>query len=258
MALWLNHAAIAAARNGTATHTVNPASTGTVVAGSAFTPTAGRLLVCAVEGAVTTTGTAGGGGGTAPTGWTLPTGGSAVNNTGLYVFHKNAAGSDTLVGEHNGSNYPCMFHFFEFPAGSTFVSSVSGTALSDNTANPNLTGLTGTNLAMAAKARGNPTDPITISGAWSGATELIDYDEPYGSSTDGYWYSLAYSEDYAGASFQPTCTVTQTAGGTSYEALTWAVNVAASFTRTQEGFRWRADDGDEDGATWLAAQDSNP
>ena len=26
---------------------------------------------------------------------------------------------------------------------------------------------------------------------------------------------------------------------------------------TQEGFRWRNDDGDEDGATWLAAQDTD-
>lgn len=35
------------------------------------------------------------------------------------------------------------------------------------------------------------------------------------------------------------------------------INAAPGADTEQEGFRWRADDGDEDGASWLAAQDSN-
>lgn len=35
------------------------------------------------------------------------------------------------------------------------------------------------------------------------------------------------------------------------------IKEAATYSREQEGYRWRADDGSETGATWLAAQDSN-
>src|SRR6478735_9379450 len=109
MAKWINHVAINTPRNATTTHTVDP-STGTAANGTLFTPTAGNLLVCLVEGAVTST---------TPTGWTLPTGGSAVNNTGHYVWYRTAAGGDTFTTTHNGSNYPVLFDFYEFASGST-------------------------------------------------------------------------------------------------------------------------------------------
>src|SRR4051812_44300088 len=103
---WVNHVAIAAPRNATTTHNGITPSSGTVVAGTAFTPTAGRLLICLCEGAVTST---------TPAGWTLPTGGSAINSTGLYVWYKTAAGSDTVSTTHNASNYPAVFDFYEYP-----------------------------------------------------------------------------------------------------------------------------------------------
>ena len=115
MVSWLNHAAIEAPRNGTTTHTVTP-SAGTAVAGTTFfTPTAGRLLVCLAEGSVTST---------TPSGWTLPTGGSAINNTGLYVWYKTAAGNDSLTTTHNGSNYDVIFDFYEFPSGTNAIVAV--------------------------------------------------------------------------------------------------------------------------------------
>ena len=49
MALWLNHVAIATPRNTLTTHTVNPASD-TAVAGTNFTPTAGRFLLLVIDG----------------------------------------------------------------------------------------------------------------------------------------------------------------------------------------------------------------
>jgi hypothetical protein len=115
MSNWLNHVTIAAPRNGTTSHTCDPTNAtggGTVVTGSTFTPTSGRLLVVVCYGAVTFT---------TPSGWTLPTSGSAVNNGGLYVFYRTAAGSDPFTTTQNGSNYPVVFDIYEFATGSTFV-----------------------------------------------------------------------------------------------------------------------------------------
>lgn len=215
MALWLNHVAIAAPRNGTTTHTVDP-SGGSVVVGTSFTPTAGRLLVCVVEGSVTST---------TPSGWTLPSGGSAINNTGLYVFTKTAAGADTVTSTHNGSNYAVVFHFFEFAAGSTFVGSQSATGVNGTSGTgPSLTGLTGTNLLFGVYAAGVASG----SGAavsWSAGVELIDT-QVASAATDGYSYSLTYLEDSVLTSWNGgTHTTTHP---TAAERLTFGVKVSAS------------------------------
>ena len=221
MSDWLNMVAINVARNGTTSHTVNPASTGTVVAGAPFTPTAGRLLVAVVEGAVTST---------TPSGWTLPIGGSAINNTGLYVWYRTAAGSDTIATTHNGSNYPIVVTFFEFAAGSSFVASVSGIGYSPTAgANPNLTGLSGTNWLGAAKASGLSSGSTYTSSAWSASgaspVKIVDTSAAY-SSTDGYAFTLAELNASTLPAYQPLANMT---GGfpSNCEAITLAVNVAS-------------------------------
>ncbi len=216
MVVWTNRAVFQAPRNGTNSHTINPASTTDLVSGAAFTPTAGRRLVVVVEGAVTST---------TPSGWTLPSGGSAISESGLYVWYRTAAGGDTFATTHNGSNYPVIFAVYEFPAGSTFVKSVSGTGVSNTGANPNLTGLSGTNLIVGAKAT-VMTSGWTYGGAvWSsGYTEDYDGSVPF-SSTDGYWLTVAAQEGVTASSAQPTATISGTAF--TAEALTFALNVPA-------------------------------
>lgn len=212
MVQWVNRSLIQAPRNGTTSHTVS------------FTAAAsGNLLVAVAEGAVTST---------TPTGWTLPAGGSAVNNTGLYVWYKTAtAAESSFTTTHNAANYPAGFVVYEFAAGSTFVASVAGTAIDATAgANPNLTGLTGTNLLFGAIGVGSSTGTPAMSCAWSGTgspVEDVDQDVQYGvGPTDGYELSLAYVESSAATSFQPTGAVT---GATaSKEALTFAVKVAAA------------------------------
>jgi len=209
----LNNAAILAPRNGTTSHTVTP-STGTLSAGTLFTPTAGRFLLCVVSGAVTST---------TPAGWTLPTNGSLVSGTGLYVFYKaSAAGGDTLTTTHNGSNYEVIFHFFEFPATTAFQDAQNG-SLTKTQAHSTVSGLTGTtNVAMGAKALGNPAASGAISATWNlSMTEALDLATGSG-PTDGVWLGIGYRENYSSATFQPTCTVTTAAAG-NMESVTWVV-----------------------------------
>ena len=188
MSQWLNHVTIAGPRNGTTTHTVTP-SAGTVVAGSAFTPTAGRMLVCVAEGAVTST---------TPTGFTL--GGSAVNNSGLYVrYDLSAAGGDTITTTHNASNYPVVFDWYEFPASTTWSGAVSATGVSTTGgAGPTLSSLTGTNQIYAAVGQATPSITHTIT--WSAGTDIADTSVAF-SSTDGYTYSCAELVDSTASSW---------------------------------------------------------
>ena len=216
---WVNHIAIAAPRNGTATHTIDPASD-TALTGTNFTPTASRLLLVVIEGAVTTYGTTPG---TPPSGWTQQA--VALSGTGLYCWTRTAAGSDTLAVTHNAANYPVMFHWFEFAAGSTWVNDVSATGVDFDAANPNLTGLTGTNLVMAAKASGRGSGSSANTASWGGGNvEILDHDVGF-STTDGYTISIGYTENYASASYQPTCTFSNAAFD-NCEAITWAVHLA--------------------------------
>lgn len=221
MAKWVNHASVATPRNGTTTHTVTPSS-GTLATGSLFTPTAGNLLVACAQGAVTST---------TPTGWTLPTGGSAVNNTGLYVWYITAAGADSLTTTHNGSNYPVMFDFYEFAAGSTFVSAASAINVAAGSAGPSLSGLTGTNLVNGNVGLGYHAGvSSTISYVWASGVEAVDYSEAY-ATTDGYGYSLDYLEDYASATASLTVSSWTGSGVTATpERLIFAVTVTAAVT----------------------------
>lgn len=216
MAKWINHVTIDGPRNATSTHTVNPAS-GTVLTGTLFTPTAGNLLVCVADGAVTST---------TPTGWTLPAGGSAINNCGLYVWYRTATGGDTFTTTHNGSNYPVGFDIYEFPAGSTFTGCVSATGVAYNGgAGPTLSGLTGTNLLCAASSQGLPgTTPVSTA-TWSDGTEAVDAGAA-GAATDGYSYSLTYLEDSTLTSWSAAATLTL--NSVTVERFVFAVAVAAA------------------------------
>jgi len=212
MVKWLNHVTIAAPRNGTNSHTVNPAS-GTVVAGSAFTPTAGRLLVVLAEGAVTST---------TPSGWTLPAGGSAVNNTGLYLWYRTAAGGDTFSTTHNGSNYPVVFDIYEFAAGSAFIGSAAqGNVSASGGAGPSLSGLTAAADFRAAVVGQDITGATPSSFTWSNGAEAVDTGVPL-AVTDGYGYSLSYLEDQVGATYSSAATSTITS--MSCERLVFAIN----------------------------------
>ena len=197
-----------APRNGSTTHTVAfPAAS------------AGNLLVVVAEGAVTST---------TPAGFTLPAGGSAINNTGLYVWWKVAAGGEaSFTTTHNASNYPVAFVVYEFPAGSSFVKSVAATGVSKTAANPSLTALTGTNLVVGAKASPRPSGWAYTETVWSGSpvpVRDVDVTE-VASGTDGYAFSLAVVEALTGVSWQPTGTVD--GEFSQHEALTFAVKVAA-------------------------------
>lgn len=221
MATWLNHVALTGPRNGTTTHTVDP-STGTVVAGSTFTPTAGRLLVVLAYGAVTST---------TPAGWTLPTNGSAVNSGGLYVWTRTAAGSDTFSTTHNGSNYAVSFDIYEFAAGSTFVSCASATGVAvTGGAGPTLSGLTGTNWIAGAVGQVNNT-VSTYTTSWSTGVEAADSSVAQ-AVTDGYNYGLTYLEDSVLTSASAAATTTFGAGPT-VERLMFAVNVSGAGGGTQ-------------------------
>lgn len=215
MTLWINHVAIAAPRNGTNSHTVDPSS-GTVIAGSNFAATAGSLLVCVVHGSVTSS---------TPSGWTLPTSGSAINATGLYVWHRSAAGGDTITTTHNNSNFPIVAEFFEFASGSTFVKSASATSVASAGAGPSATSLTGTHLDMFAMGRSRGIGEVgAVTATWGAGTELIETSTDY-SSTPGYHYSLAYAEDATGSS--ASSAVTFSGSGSNAERLTFVVTAVA-------------------------------
>lgn len=234
MTSWLNHVTIAAPRNGTATHTVNP-NAGVVVAGASFIPTAGRRLVVVVGGAVTST---------TPTGWTLPTGGSAINQTGLYVWHRLAAGGDTFTTTHNASNYPVVFDIYEFPADATFQKSVAQPAVIEGNDGPNLTGLTGSNntiIGARVSPSPSPTGSGTLTAAWSGTNvgaELVDAQIIY-AANDGYHYTAAALQDSNISSAQWIVTVTGSGHvPQNAEFLMFAITVPVSTPPTVTYYEW--------------------
>lgn len=218
MVKWLNHVTIAAPRNGSTTHTVDPSSASGVVAGTPFTPTAGRFLVCFSGGSVTST---------TPSGWTLPTGGNVVANGGLYIWYKTAAGGDTVVTTHNGSNYPCVFDFYEFPAGTSFVQVAGqGNVAAAGGAGPSLSGLTASSDFRCAAVNQNISGGTAPTFTWSNGTEAVDTGTPAAGGTDGYGYSLTYQEDQVGATYSSAATSTITI--TAVERLVLALDVPAA------------------------------
>lgn len=206
MVAWLNRTVVQAPRNGTSSHTVD------------FTPAAaGRLLVCVVEGAVTST---------TPTGWTLRA--SAVNNTGLYVWSKTAAaGESQFVTTHNGANYPVGFTVYEFPAGAAWGTSAQGSGVGHSSASPTLSGLTGTNLLCAVYGQVN--DSATARTLTWAAPYVEDVDvNTVLSGTDGYLLGVAFLEASTLTSTSPT--PTNSAGGLTTERVTFAMTMPAGGT----------------------------
>lgn len=206
MSDWLNHVTINVPRNGTTSHTCDPSNAtggGAVAGGTAFTPTAGRLLVVYAYGAVTFT---------TPAGWTLPTGGSAVNSGGLYVFYKlSAAGSDTFTTTQNATNYAVVFDVYEFGSGSTFKAVAGATAVAPaGGAGPNLTSLTGTNwiAAVVGMAAGVAAAATSGSTTWASGTEVTDTFVAAGGITDGYEFSTAEFNSDVSTSKSDAATVT--------------------------------------------------
>ncbi len=74
-----------------------------------------------------------------------------------------------------------------------------------------------------------------------------------------YLPMLTGGEDWSGNGQNGTTTATTIVDGPPVAPL-WFVDIPqidTSLLLEQEGFRWRADNGDEDGATWLDSQDVN-
>ena len=197
MATWINFCSLAAPRiSGSYTHTVGPDGTGgAVFAGTAFTPTEGNLLLCVANGAVTFS---------TPSGWTLPSNGSAIYYTGLYVFGRTAtAGSNNFTTTHNGANYPANFTFLEFYQGSSFVKSAYSDNESPNTPNPALTGLlAGDTTFGVAGINASETDHTEGNGyfvVWNTGTRLFTKTVPK-LGTDGYMHSVVATDHIEGTS----------------------------------------------------------
>lgn len=231
MATWLNHVAIKTPQNGTSTHTVDPSS-GTVGAGSLFTPTAGRLLVVVAEGSVTST---------TPSTWTLPSGGSAVNNTGLYVWYlASAVGGDTFTTTHNSSNYAVVFDIYEFAAGAAFDLSVAATGVSPlSGAGPTLSGLTDTkHLSAAAGLCILDTSQSELI-SWSDGVEAADVCALKVGAIEGYSYGLAYLTDSVLSSWSSAAGFTGGSAAPDVERLVFSLDLSAA-PDEGEGPLWRA------------------
>ena len=219
MTLWLNRATVQYSGS-TGSVTINPASGGTLLSGTRFTPTAGRLLVALVSGGITAT---------TPSGWTLPTGGSAVGNSGLYLFTKTAAGSDTLTTTNNGAGYPGFVDFFEFEEGSIFVSSVAATGVANAASGPTVTGLGGTLLCVQTCAMATFGALGSASYSHGSGTEVDDIFIDFDGSHTGIVTSSLYVDGVTATTWAgPTATCTSSAN--TQERLSWAVYVSTSAT----------------------------
>lgn len=226
----LNHVAITATSSGT-TSSVSPSS-GSVSAGTLFTPTAGRLLVCVV-GSTTTS--------TTPNGWTLPTDGAAVAAAGLYVFYKTAAGNDSLTTTHGQSNIPVAFHFMEFDSDSTFVDTASATAVSWNAGNGPSFSTNTTIQAFGAACQDAPDAPGSGTWAFNGTgtfpvTELSDIQ-----LSSGPLFSMCEVSDFTnstGSYLQYTAN-----GGSDLERLVFEINAPSTYAAPASEL-WHSDGND--------------
>lgn len=216
MARWINTVTIAMPRNGTTSQTVSPASSGTVVAGAYFTPTANSRLVLVGYGPTTLS---------TPTGWTLPTNGSAVNNGGLYVWHRVAAGADSIT-TTTASNAATVFTFYEFASGSTFLASAQAVNVATaGGAGPTLSLSAGTKLVIAAAGQDySVTSGTPTFGSWTNAAvENVDT-STIAAATHGYAHGQAYIEDSTATSIAVATTLT-TSETNTIERLMFAVQV---------------------------------
>lgn len=241
MSDWVNHVVIKLPQNGTTSHIADPSNAtggGTVVDGSAFTPTAGRLLVMLAYGGQTA------GGNTSvptspPSGWTGPTANQAVGNGGLYVWYKTAAGGDTASLLHNGTNYPEILDVYEFGAGSTFVASSASTGQSPSGGSgPTLSGLTGTNW-IAGVVGGNLGSVVRTSvvSTWSSGTKVADTFVNGAAGVDGGTYSLSeFNSDTSTSKALSATIVPNTGTVASTERLVFAVKAVAVVAPKSNGF----------------------
>lgn len=205
MAKWLNRTAGVAARNGTTSHTIT------------FTAaTSGSFLVAVVGGAVTHTW---------PGGWTEQL--QPVNNTELSVATKTASAAESSVTiTHNGSNYPVIYVIYEFPSGTTWGVSNSGTG----TSNVGLTGVTVGDTVYSAfnwSVAAGTSSSSGFTSVWTTPdTEDLDQFEPGNGVTDGAYMSVAYQDNYPSTTMTPAGTGL-IPGGSGRESVAFSLNVPA-------------------------------
>ena len=203
----LNHIALLSARNGTTTHTVDPAST-TVSSGVNFTPTAGRLLLLFVAGPQMTT----------PSGWTLTS--TSVNNNYLYLYRRTAAGGDTLTLVTGAGDFAMGVDLFEFSADTTYVRVAQSSNVASGAAGPSVS-MTGANYAIGAAGMQNYSGN-TPTCTWSSGVEQADFT----AANVGVAYSSTVYPEYVGATAQFSATwTTQTA---TNERMMVALNAPAA------------------------------
>jgi hypothetical protein len=213
MAPWINRTLIQAARNGTASFTVG------------FTPAAaGSLLVAVAGGAIS--GSVGAGANlTTPSGWTLPTGGSAVGFAGGYVWWKTASGGESsLTTTSNGTDYPAGFVVYEFATGSSFLGAISAIGMHYSGAPlPTLTGISGSYVGFGLVVDKEGTGEIAQTCTWTTIGVIADTAVAvvHDGIRVGYALGVGYIEGRTG-DFTPT--FHSNAGTESKVGITFAIN----------------------------------
>ena len=196
---FINHVALSMPRNGTTAHTIDPSASGagTVVAGTRFTPTPGRLLLMIQVGDTA--------GSTISSGWTTP-GYPLPIDSSVWgtVRYRTADGSDTWTLTHTNTNVPIIVDVYEFAAGCTFEVYAANPLQARGVAT-NLMGLTGRNCLVSCAfqrpwwAVGEDA-PVTWS--WDSGVELVDFHD-FAAATPGYSYTATYVEESTASSWAP-------------------------------------------------------
>ena len=212
MSAWINRTDLSGSSinaNGTNSHTCT------------FTAaTSGNFLVAIVAGAVTFS---------TPTGWTLVE--SIAGNSGMYVFSKTASnGESSFATTHNGSDYPIRGIVYEFPAGTSVLSSnnVGGLA-TDGTPSkgPSVSSLTGTYTGFSARRCTLSSGSCTWAVAWL-TPGIEDYDTytPKGTQ-DGVALTIGYDDSQTGSSFTASAQMTTTFSSNTAEGVAFALSIGA-------------------------------
>lgn len=173
---WLNRVTGIAPRNGTTSHTVS----------LGFTPANKSLLVAVICGAVTHT---------TPSGWTEVR--APVASAEIALLTKVSDGTETdITVTHNGSDYPIVYAFYEFPRGSTVINSAMSTT-SDNVfpvvgtlgaTEKTIMAIFGGTVATASSPSAVPSTAATAL-HWLEDLDLAAPD----AATDGAWIWIAFS-----------------------------------------------------------------
>lgn len=199
----------------------DPASGGTVLAGTRFTPTAGRLLLCVGSGAVNQT---------LPSGspWTLPTNGDAVSNGGHFLFTKTAAGggNDSLTFNSNGTGaWPTIHTFLEFVSGVSLLGVAKATGVASGGTGPVLAMAAGTKSVYAGANGiiGGTSGSITFT--WDQGVEVVDVSTPSpDGSIQGSGLGINLVQDTTSTSMSQAATAAYSGTSTvGLERLIWAI-----------------------------------